>query len=554
MVAEKSRGRVCGLCGEHAADLAHGRKIAICGACLQAGLVATLERSRDIKDGETMRGAHVQCSSCEKWSPPASLYAKRDDGPSVCSICLNDAYALRAQTLELNARRRATFGEAEQTTTAALLAEHFEGLEASSIVTASRTFPQYVRADLIRAIETLWHGEPPRCVGAHFRYGFDTMTYAALTQRQHDAAVVAPIHLEAVDVGEAEPVQCPKVALWLGAREHRFALLLAEARRHGERRGWQIELCVPAGPKGEAFAARMLRELELELGRAVSYRGKVLSLECEPSYRGMSSGNIIVHRLPAVTAEELILPERTLALLERNVFGFFAAREKLTKLGMPMKKGLLFYGPPGTGKTHSVRYIAHRLPTHTTLLVTAAEVAVIGEYLALARLLSPSIVVIEDVDLIARDRDDMQTPGQESLLNRLLNEMDGLRENSDVLFVLTTNRAEALEPALAGRPGRIDQAIEFPLPDPSGRRRLVELYRHGLVVPEKVLDNVVERTEGASAAFIRELMRRTAQFVLEGSDAPNVTLSAVDSALGELLFDGGSLNAKLLGAEGALRH
>jgi ATP-dependent 26S proteasome regulatory subunit len=188
------------------------------------------------------------------------------------------------------------------------------------------------------------------------------------------------------------------------------------------------------------------------------------------------------------------------------------------------------------------------------LLVTAAEVAVIGEYLALARLLSPSIVVIEDVDLIARDRDDMQTPGQESLLNRLLNEMDGLRENSDVLFVLTTNRAEALEPALAGRPGRIDQAIEFPLPDPSGRRRLVELYRHGLVVPEKVLDNVVERTEGASAAFIRELMRRTAQFVLEGSDAPNVTLSAVDSALGELLFDGGSLNAKLLGAEGALRH
>jgi ATP-dependent 26S proteasome regulatory subunit len=132
--------------------------------------------------------------------------------------------------------------------------------------------------------------------------------------------------------------------------------------------------------------------------------------------------------------------------------------------------------------------------------------------------------------------------------------MDGLRENSDVLFVLTTNRAEALEPALAGRPGRIDQAIEFPLPDPLARRRLVELYRHGLRVPNDVLENIVERTEGVSAAFIRELMRRTAQFVLEESKGSSVTLSALDSALAELLFEGGSLNAKLLGAEGALRR
>lgn len=49
--------------------------------------------------------------------------------------------------------------------------------------------------------------------------------------------------------------------------------------------------------------------------------------------------------------------------------------------------------------------------------------------------------------------------------------MDGLSEDADVLFVLTTNQVEMLEPALAARPGRIDQAIELSLPDETSRRR-----------------------------------------------------------------------------------
>src|ERR1039458_8240254 len=75
----------------------------------------------------------------------------------------------------------------------------------------------------------------------------------------------------------------------------------------------------------------------------------------------------------------------------------------------------------------------------------------------LARLLQPTMVVIEDVDLIARDRNQMG-PCEEPLLNGLLNEMDGLKEDADILFILTTNRPEQLESALASRPGRIDQA------------------------------------------------------------------------------------------------
>ena len=88
------------------------------------------------------------------------------------------------------------------------------------------------------------------------------------------------------------------------------------------------------------------------------------------------------------------------------------------------------------------------------------------------------MIVVEDVDLIAEQRDHYN--GQTPMLFTLLNEMDGLAEDADVVFLLTTNRADLLEPALAARPGRVDQAVHVGLPDAEGRRRLLDLYRGGL--------------------------------------------------------------------------
>jgi ATP-dependent 26S proteasome regulatory subunit len=140
----------------------------------------------------------------------------------------------------------------------------------------------------------------------------------------------------------------------------------------------------------------------------------------------------------------------------------------------------LFYGPPGTGKTHTIHYLATRLPKHTTLLVTAEEVGLLEHYFQLARFLQPSILVIEDADLIACRREEMNGACEEVLLNKLLNEMDGLREDAEILFILTTNRPEHIESTLTARPGRIDQAIEFPLPNDEGRRQLAQLYAGAL--------------------------------------------------------------------------
>jgi ATP-dependent 26S proteasome regulatory subunit len=163
-------------------------------------------------------------------------------------------------------------------------------------------------------------------------------------------------------------------------------------------------------------------------------------------------------------------------------------------------------------------------------------------------MLQPTTVVLEDVDLIGTERQH-QSVGANALLFELLNQMDGLAEDTDILFVLTTNRPDILEPALASRPGRIDQAIEIPPPDLDCRRRLFELYARGMQVEVEDLDRFLTRTEGVSGAFIKELLRKAAVFAAaeNGTDPLTVQDRHLEEALAELLVAGGALTQSLLG-------
>ena len=365
----------------------------------------------------------------------------------------------------------------------------------------------------------------------------------------HRPALAVPPQYEEVDIGETQPVRCLKNGLWLLETDgEKYAVLLAAAMRHGQPTGLQFQIAVPNGERSADLTQAFFSHLEQSVLNSESYRGKILSLEVTEHYAGMSAG-IRVHKLRTVERDQVILPRATLELLDRNIIQFAQQRKRLAEFGLSTKKGLLFYGPPGTGKTHTIHYLAAAMKGHTTLLITAEQVGLLNEYMTLARLLQPSIVVIEDADLIARERSTMGSACEEVLLNKLLNEMDGLRAETDVFFILTTNRPQALEAALASRPGRVDQAIEFPLPDSEGRRKLVQLYSRGMNVPEDVIALTVKRTEKVSASFIKELMRRAAQFHLERGNDQSLRTEDVKSALEEILFAGGSLNRSLLGMQ-----
>ena len=213
-------------------------------------------------------------------------------------------------------------------------------------------------------------------------------------------------------------------------------------------------------------------------------------------------------RRPEVTAAEVILPEGVRERVVRHVVGIGEQREALRQAGQHLKRGVLLYGPPGTGKTHLVRHLLSQTPGTTAVLLSGRTLDLLNHATALARAAQPAIVVLEDCDLVAEHR------GGETnaALFETLEAMDGLAADADITFILTTNRADLLERALVERPGRVDLAVEIAKPDHEGRERLFRLYAADLLAAGQLSESAVHtaaaRTEGVTASFTKELIRR----------------------------------------------
>jgi Cdc6-like AAA superfamily ATPase len=296
-------------------------------------------------------------------------------------------------------------------------------------------------------------------------------------------------------------------------------------------------------------ARRAAAEIRDEALARNVFRGQVLSFGGEVFGHHHGETVLTFHPRPTMTAEHLVLDPGTLAEVQRQVVEVARHKERLLAAGQHLKRGLLLFGPPGVGKTHTVRFLVSQLTGTTVMQLTANALHLIVEACSVARALQPAMVVVEDVDLIAEERG--MHPGQHPLLFQLLNEMDGLAEDADVVFVLTTNRPDLLEPALAARPGRVDQAVALQLPDASARRALFDLYRGDLDVDTSRLDDVLARTEGVTASFLKELLRRAALVAATrtpGDGAIAVSADDLEAALDELLDTRNAMTRALLGS------
>jgi hypothetical protein len=272
------------------------------------------------------------------------------------------------------------------------------------------------------------------------------------------------------------------------------------------------------------------------------YRGKVISIS--PEQFGVMS-LVKFHKLPSVRREDIVLPDGALERIERHTVEFSRHADALVKAGRSMHRGMLLYGPPGTGKTLTVMYLATQMPGRTVMLTSGLAMGRLAQMGTIARDLAPTTVVVEDVDLIAQERG-LPGMGTNPLLFELMNQMDGLADDVDVLFVLTTNRPDILEPALAARPGRVDLVLELPVPDAPGRSRLLALYARGLELDGVRLDDYVEATEGASPAYVKELLRRAALIATIERGTARVTDAHIRRAMDEL-SSGGELAKRIVG-------
>lgn len=319
----------------------------------------------------------------------------------------------------------------------------------------------------------------------------------------------------------------------------RFAMWVAgpPQQEMGPRVRMRVEI---ASPSRDAAAA-LLKEITAAMRELNVYRGKAISLA--PGQYGVQA-LVKFHKLRHVARDDIVFPSGVLERIERHAIEFSSHTDELLATGRSLKRGVLLYGPPGTGKTLTIMYLAARMPERTHIIMTGHGLGAVGNVGHFAKMLAPTTVVIEDVDLIAQERG---FPGMQTqpLLFELLNQLDGISDDADILYVLTTNRPDILEPALAARPGRVDLAVELPMPDDEGRRRLLDLYARGLKLDGVRLDDYVERTAGASPAYIKEMLRRSALLAAISGSA-TVKHEHLDQAMTEL-ESGSELAKRIVG-------
>lgn len=305
---------------------------------------------------------------------------------------------------------------------------------------------------------------------------------------------------------------------------------------------------------GDTDAGKGALQALVELSRKNSvYRNRVLQLSYEAGKRDeygdiekQEQFHILFSRLEPIGRKDIVLNERHHQVLQRNIVDLYARRDILEANGVPARRGVLLHGPPGTGKTFACRYLCHELTDVTKIFISGSSLLNVSSIFSFARLLQPSVLFLEDVDLIFATR---EINLHSSALGDLLDQLDGLRSHENISVVLTTNAINRLEAAIKDRPGRISQCVYMGAPDKKQR----ELFIRHLLEPYNVSDVdisvLVAESDGATQAFLKEWVRRSVQISCERLDSAKQRAVLRDS---DFMLALDEMRSFLEGSEGQL--
>ncbi len=431
---------------------------------------------------------------------------------------------------------------AEEDNEVSALVREFLGPDGSRHSVVTRDLPSFEHVNLQTAIDA-WSARAGRTVGVRGvalppHYGGVSLQQLIAGEDLPPLRLTAPALVDLPN-GPGSTLACLRLALLLVTDSRgSYVLMVQDSSEHHH--GLEVEVAgLPV-----SLAQHVLAELDQLRAELNVYRGHLLDV----SLGAMGGVSLSFAGPPGIGRADVVLPDAVLARIERHALAVAGHREALLASGQHLKRGLLLYGPPGTGKTHTTRYLLGEMTSYTRLVLTGRSLIAIGAVTELARALLPAVVVLEDVDLVAEERS--LGPASSPVLFDLLDAMDGAAPDADLLFLLTTNRADLLEPALAARPGRVDVAVEIALPDAPARERLLTLYGHSvpLALTREDVSLAIERTEGTTASFIRELVRRSVLEALHEDPALTaVTGAHVARALDDLLDSAQAVTRTLLG-------
>jgi len=286
--------------------------------------------------------------------------------------------------------------------------------------------------------------------------------------------------------------------------------------------GYVGKISVDAPKKHQKRIEGFFSVVERELAERSIYRGKAITAHgSEPGFVDLAG----------VDPARVIYTEAVERQLEVNLWAPLKYTDALRATGVELKRAVLLEGPNGTGKTMAGG-LAGRLATEngwTYIAVRAQDDPI--EALHTARMYSPAVVMIEDLDTMVSS----ETSSREQI-TKVLDELDGVQaKGADVMVVFTTNYADVLDRNVI-RPGRLDAVIHIAELDAPGYQRLVRA-----LVPERLLDPAVdlgvvaEAMAGFLPAFAKEATQRAIRYSLarnEGQPGVITTADLVDAARG----------------------
>ena len=225
---------------------------------------------------------------------------------------------------------------------------------------------------------------------------------------------------------------------------------------------------------------------------------------------------------PTVTFDDVAGVQEAKEEVE-EVVQFLREPEKFVQVGARIPKGVLMIGPPGTGKTLLARAIAgeagvpffHISGSEFVEMFVGVGASRVRDLFNKAKEHAPSIVFVDEIDAVGRQRGAGLGGGhdeREQTLNQILVEMDGFSNETNVIVIAATNRADVLDPALL-RPGRFDRKVIVDLPDVTGREAILKVHARGKPLSKDIsLNDIARLTAGFAGADLENLMNEAAIF------------------------------------------
>jgi cell division protease FtsH len=204
-----------------------------------------------------------------------------------------------------------------------------------------------------------------------------------------------------------------------------------------------------------------------------------------------------------------------------EVVDFLKHPKKFKDVGAKIPKGVLLVGPPGTGKTMLSRAVAGEagVPFFSISGSEFVEMFVgvgasrVRDLFAKAKKNAPCIIFIDEIDAVGRRRGSGMGGGhdeREQTLNQILVEMDGFEQDTNVIVLAATNRADVLDPALL-RPGRFDRRVQITLPERKDREAILKVHFANKPTAEGVdIEALAAKTAGSSGADLANIANESA--------------------------------------------